>query len=104
MSQTSNAQPAPDRHAEGNSAVGVALSGCTEPLLSRIPRPAGVISPPGPAGRPRSPATAAGLSDWLFFLGLACCSPLPSGPLPPMPFVLRYPCTAAAAAVAPLAG
>jgi hypothetical protein len=63
-----------------------------------------VISLPGPAGRALSAGTAADLSDRLFFLALACCSPLPPGPLPLLPFVLRYPCAGAAAAVAPLAG
>jgi len=63
-----------------------------------------VISLPGSAGRALSATTAADLSDWLFFPALACCSPLPPGPLPLLPFVLRYPRTGAAAAVAPLAG
>jgi hypothetical protein len=75
-------------------------------LQGTSPSPLGqrteVISLPGSPGRALSPATAAGLSDRLFFLALACCPPLPSGPLPLMPFALRYPCTGSAAAVAPL--
>jgi hypothetical protein len=62
------------------------------------------ITLPGSPERALSASTAADLSDWLFSLALAWCSPLPSGPLPLMPFVLRYPCTGAAAAAAPLAG
>src|SRR5437588_1170250 len=59
----------------------VAGVGCKEPPPSPLGQRTEVISLPGSAGRALSPATATDLSDWLFFLALACCSSLPPGPL-----------------------
>jgi hypothetical protein len=44
---------------------------------SQLGQRAEVISLPGAPGRAISAATAADLSDWLFFLALACCSLCP---------------------------
>src|SRR5215471_14005189 len=52
---------------------------------SQLGQRAEVTSLAGSAGRAPSAAAATDLSDWLFFLALACCSPLPSDPLPPIP-------------------
>ena len=66
----------------------LALSGCKEPPASQFAQRGEVICLPGSPRRALSAATAADLSDGLFSLALACCSPLPSGPLALMPFVL----------------
>src|SRR5437588_5789454 len=52
----------------------VAGVGCKEPPPSPLGQRTEVISLPGSLGRALSPATATDLSDWLFFLALACCS------------------------------
>src|SRR5262249_44951 len=48
---------------------------------SQLRQRAEVISLAGSAGRAPSAAIATDLSDGLFFLAPACCSPLPPGPL-----------------------
>jgi hypothetical protein len=58
MSRTSNAQPAPGRHAEGNSAFGVALSGMID---RRLERPTGTTGRADQCDR----TTPSGLADRL---------------------------------------
>src|SRR5262249_50043319 len=49
--------------------------GCKEPPPSQLGQRTEVISLPGSPGRAPSATPATDLSDWLFVLALACCSP-----------------------------